>query len=325
MAAWEAEKDRTVCVTGAGGYLASWLVKLLLSRHYTVHATLRNPDDEKYVHLKKLDKAAENLKLFKADLLDYNSISAAIRGCDGVFHVASPVPSGSVPNPEVELVEPAVKGTLNVLKACSEANVKRVVAVSSLAAVVMSPNLPEGEIIDEKCWSDGEYCKATNIWYCYSKTVAEREALQYAKETGLDVLTVCPSYVFGPMLQHDANASSLILIKLLKEGCEETENKFYNTVDVRDVAEALLLVYGRPEAEGRYICSPHVTTTKDMVETLRKNYANYKYPKRLIEVKDQSRRNISSEKLERLGWRYRPVEETLVDSVESYKQAGILD
>ncbi|XP_027156237.1 cinnamoyl-CoA reductase 1-like [Coffea eugenioides] len=100
MAAWEAEKDRTVCVTGAGGYLASWVVKLLLSRHYTVHATLRKPNDEKYVHLKKLDKAAENLKLFKADLLDYNSISAAIRGCDGVFHVASPVPSGSVPNPE---------------------------------------------------------------------------------------------------------------------------------------------------------------------------------------------------------------------------------
>ena len=64
---------------------------------------------------------------------------------------------------QVELVEPAVKGTLNVLKACSEANVKRVVAVSSLAAVVMSPNLSEGEIIDEKCWSDGEYCKATNV------------------------------------------------------------------------------------------------------------------------------------------------------------------
>nr|XP_027062997.1 uncharacterized protein LOC113689425 [Coffea arabica] len=51
----------------------------------------------------KLDKAAENLKLFKADLLDYNSISAAIRGCDDVFHVASPIPSGSVPNPEVPI------------------------------------------------------------------------------------------------------------------------------------------------------------------------------------------------------------------------------
>ena len=53
-------------------------------------------------------------------------------------------------------------------------------------------------------------------WYCYSKTVAESEALQYAKETGLDVLTVCPSFVLGPMLQRDVNASSLVLIKLLK-------------------------------------------------------------------------------------------------------------
>lgn len=48
-----------------------------------------------------LDKAAENLKLFKAELLDYDSLAAAIKGCNGVFHLASPVPSSSVPNPEV--------------------------------------------------------------------------------------------------------------------------------------------------------------------------------------------------------------------------------
>ena len=67
-------------------------------------------------------------------------------------------------------------------------------------------------------------------WYCYSKTVAESEALQYAKETGLDVLTVCPSFVLGPMLQHDVNASSLALIKLLKGDllvlCSQLENLF---------------------------------------------------------------------------------------------------
>lgn len=57
--------------------------------------------DDKYAHLKNLDKAAENLKLFKADLLDPNSLAGAIKGCNGVFHVACPVPSGSVPNPEV--------------------------------------------------------------------------------------------------------------------------------------------------------------------------------------------------------------------------------
>lgn len=60
--------------------------------------------DPKYEHLKKLEKASEKLKLFKADLLDYDSMSTAINGCVGVFHVASPVPSTSVPNPEASIL-----------------------------------------------------------------------------------------------------------------------------------------------------------------------------------------------------------------------------
>lgn len=60
-------------------------------------------ENEKNAHLKKLEKASENLTLFKVDLLDYDSLSAAITGCDGVFHVACPVPSGSVPNPEARI------------------------------------------------------------------------------------------------------------------------------------------------------------------------------------------------------------------------------
>ena len=60
-------------------------------------------DNEKYAHLKKLDKAGDKLKLFKADLLDYGSLQSAIAGCSGVFHVACPVPPASVPNPEVRI------------------------------------------------------------------------------------------------------------------------------------------------------------------------------------------------------------------------------
>ncbi|XP_038703170.1 cinnamoyl-CoA reductase 1-like isoform X2 [Tripterygium wilfordii] len=210
------EKGR-VCVTGAGGFLGSWVVKLLLSKDFIVHGTVRDPLDERHAQLKKLDKASENLKLFKADLLDYSSLYSAIVGCDGVFHVASPVPSFPSSNPEVEVLEPAVKGTLNVLKSCSEAKVKRAVVVSSGAAVSRNPRWPRGQIKDETCWSDKEYCRTTNNWYSLSKTEAESEALEYAKETGLDVVTICPSLILGPLLQSKVNSSSLFLIKLMKE------------------------------------------------------------------------------------------------------------
>ncbi|KAL9395340.1 hypothetical protein Peur_009593 [Populus x canadensis] len=316
------EKGR-VCVTGAGGFLGSWLLKVLLSKNYLVHGTVRDPADEKYAHWKTIDKASENLKLFKADLLDYNSLCSAIKGCEGVFHVASPVPSSTVPNPEVELIEPAVKGTLNVLRACDEAKVKRVVIVSSMVAVCMNPSLPKGQVMDENWWSDKEYCRATKNWYCLSKTEAESEAWECAKRSGLDVVTICPSLILGPILHSAVNASSKVLIKLLKEGYESLENKLRNLVDVRDVAEALLLVYEKPEAEGRYICTAHEIRTEDLVEKLRNIYPNYNYPKSFTEEEEGI--NLSSEKLQRLGWSYRPVEETLIDSVESYQKTGILD
>uniref|UniRef100_A0A453L5I7 NAD-dependent epimerase/dehydratase domain-containing protein n=1 Tax=Aegilops tauschii subsp. strangulata TaxID=200361 RepID=A0A453L5I7_AEGTS len=93
-----------VCVTGGGGYIASWLVKLLLSRGYAVHATLRDPN------LMQLDGAAESLSLFKADVLDRAALAAAVEGCQGVFHVASPVPADKTVDPESEIMVPAVKG-----------------------------------------------------------------------------------------------------------------------------------------------------------------------------------------------------------------------
>lgn len=64
---------------------------------------------------------------------------------------------------QLEVLEPAVKGTLNVLKACLEAKVQRVVFVSSVAAVVMNPRWPKGQVMDETCWSDKEYCRTTKV------------------------------------------------------------------------------------------------------------------------------------------------------------------
>ncbi|KAK3130852.1 hypothetical protein QOZ80_6BG0498800 [Eleusine coracana subsp. coracana] len=333
---------KSVCVTGAGGFIASWLVKLLLSRgHYAVRGTVRNPakapplrskavlllrsyrkSDSKNAHLRDLEGAVERLQLLKADLLDYNSVASAITGCEGVFHVASPVPSVRSSNPEVEVLAPAVTGTLNVLKACYEAKVRRVVVVSSISAVYNNPNWPKDKVFDEQSWSDEEYCRKNEDWYYLSKTMAECEAFAYAAKTGLDVVTICPSLVLGPIMQPTVNSSSKILLNYFKGDRETVENKLRNLADVRDVAGALLLTFEKPEASGRYLCSSHPIKMSDMINILKTLYPTYAYPKNFTEVE-----NIiySSDKLQKLGWTFRPAEETLRDSVESYQSFGILN
>jgi nucleoside-diphosphate-sugar epimerase len=108
-----------VCVTGASGFLASWLVKRLLLEGYEVIGTVRDPglsillvsfvlvrfgacqysvsfhvltgNEKKLAHLWKLEGAKERLRLVKADLMEEGSFDNAIMGCQGVFHTASPV------------------------------------------------------------------------------------------------------------------------------------------------------------------------------------------------------------------------------------------
>ncbi|XP_047066731.1 cinnamoyl-CoA reductase 1-like [Lolium rigidum] len=320
----EAAASKSVCVTGAGGFIASWLVKLLLSKgHYAVRGTVRNPGDCKNAHLKTLEGAGERLQLVRADLLDYDSIASAVAGCEGVFHVASPVPFGRSTNPEAEIIAPAVTGTLNVLKACYEAKVKRVVMVSSVSAVYNNPNWPKGKVFDEDSWSDEAVCRKGEDWYDLSKTLAEREAFAYAAKTGLDIVTICPSLVIGPLLQSSVNASSQVLLNYLKGEHETVENKLRNLVDVRDVADAILLAFENAEACGRYLCSSLSIKVSDLINILKTLYPMYSYPKNFAEVE----RNIiySSEKLQKLGWTFRPVEKTLADSVESYRASGILN
>ncbi|CAN6163424.1 unnamed protein product [Urochloa humidicola] len=315
---------KSVCVTGAGGFVASWLVKLLLSRgNYTVRGTVRDPGASKNAHLKALHGAGERLQLLKADLLDYNSVASAVAGCEGVFHVASPVPSGRSSNPKVEVIGPAVTGTANVLKACYEAKVGRVVVVSSIAAVSNNPNWPKGKPFDEDSWSDEEYCRKNEDWYNLSKTLAEREAFAYAAKTGLDVVTICPSLVLGPLMQSTVNASSKILLNYFKGDRDTVENWLRNIVDVRDVVDAILLAYEKPEASGRYICSSHPIKVSDMINILKNLYPTYPYPQNFVEVERNFVNN--SEKLQKLGWTFKPIEETLRDSVESYKAFGLLN
>ncbi|CAN6218190.1 unnamed protein product [Urochloa humidicola] len=287
-----------VCVTGGGGFIASWLVKLLLSRGYAVHATLRDPGNQKNAHLKELDKAPENLRLFKADVLDYDTLTPAVEGCEGVFHLATPVPGDKMVDPE------------------------KLVVVSSNAAVDFNPNWPQDVVKDESCWSDKEFCKENGDWYSVAKIMAEQAALEYGDKNGLNVVTLCPPLVFGPLLQPTVNTSSKFLIYVIKGGPDVMNNKLWHIVDVRDVADALLLLYEKKESSGRYICSPNHIRTKDLVALLKKMYPEYNCVDNILDVDPKA--SLTCQKLMDLGWEPRPLEETLKDSVECYEKAGAL-
>ncbi|KAK1631959.1 hypothetical protein QYE76_006274 [Lolium multiflorum] len=313
---------RRVCVTGGGGFIASWLVKLLLSRGYAVHATLRDPCDPKNVHLKQLDRASDNLHLFKADVLDCETLTRAFEGCEGVFHLATPVPEDKIIDPEAEVMAPAVKGTSNVLKVCLAMKVQKVIVLSSTAAVDFNPNWPQGRLKDESCWSDKEFCKENEDWYSVAKIVAEQASREYAEKNGLTVVTLCPPLVFGPLLQPMVNTSSKFLIYVIKGGPDVMNNKLWHMVDVRDVADALLLVYEKAQSSGRYICAPNNIFTKDLVDLLKKMYPKYSYVNNIIDVEHKA--PITSQKLRDLGWEPRKLKETLWDSVQCYEKAGLM-
>ncbi|KAL2940746.1 Tetraketide alpha-pyrone reductase 1 [Bienertia sinuspersici] len=244
---------KVVCVTGASGYIASWILKLLLDRGYTVHATVRNPNDQaKTEHLFNLEGAKERLHLYKADLMEEGSFDSAISGCHGVFHLASPVHL-TVKDPQAEVLDPAIKGTLNVLTSCKKfPSVKRVVLTSSMAAVVFTgkPRSPE-VVVDESWFSDPELCKESLMrWYTLSKTLAEDAAWKFAKENGIDLITINPGMVIGPMLQQGLTSSVSVILNLINGG-KTYPNATFGWVHVKDVANAHILAFEVPSASGR--------------------------------------------------------------------------
>ena len=174
------DRAKPVMVTGGNGYIGSWLVRTLLEDGINVHATVRNPgDDRKVGHLRRAaEHARGRLDLFKADLLQEGAFDAAMAGCELVFHTASPFVLSGIDDPQRQLVEPAVTGTRNVLHAADRcADVKRVVLTSSVASIY-------GDAVDLRNTRNGVFTEAdwnttsslTHQPYSYSKVAAERAA-----------------------------------------------------------------------------------------------------------------------------------------------------
>ncbi|KAG0572150.1 hypothetical protein KC19_VG072800 [Ceratodon purpureus] len=311
---------RRVAVTGAGGFIASWIVKLLLRRGFYVRGILRNIDDVNTSHLKCLEDANERLELRRADILQQSSLLGVLEGCEGVFHTACPV-IPAVTDPEVQMLRPAVEGTLNVLRACNQARVQRIVLTSSIGAVYMNPNLPPEKVYDENCWRVD-----LQEWYCLAKLIAEKMAWEYAETHNLNLVTICPGITLGTMLQPRVNQSSTHILKYLNGSAKKFANLSQAYVDVEDAAEAHILAFEAPNASGRYICCKWSRHRGDIIDALTRMYPHYPIPTR---CKDdgQPRKGplcFCSKKVEQLGLQFTSLEQTLRRAVSSLQEKQAL-
>uniref|UniRef100_A0A1D1XZF2 Flavanone 4-reductase n=1 Tax=Anthurium amnicola TaxID=1678845 RepID=A0A1D1XZF2_9ARAE len=318
-----------VVVTDAAGFIGSWLVKRLLQQGYAVRATVRDPSNLKKIKpLLDLPNSEQLLTIWKADLTQDGSFDAAVEGCTGVFHVATPMDFESL-DPEKEVIKPTVDGVLSILRSCHRAaTVERVIFTSSAGTV----NVEERQKLeyDESSWSDLEFIrrvKMTGWMYFVSKTLAEKAAWDFAQEKGIHLITIIPTLVVGPFIS-SAMPPSLITALALITGNEPHYSilKQIQLVHLDDLCNAHIFLFQHPEARGRYICSSHDVTIFELADLMRNRYPEYNVPTRFQGIDDSIQRvRFSSEKLQGLGFHYRyTVEEMLDQAIQSCTEKKLI-
>ena len=336
-----------ILVTGASGFVAIHTVIQLLQQGYNVRGTIRSLSKEADLRktISNYVQANDRLEILSADLSQDAGWDEAMQNVETVLHVASPFPLYE-PKHEDELIVPAVQGTLRVLRAAHKAGVKRMVQVSSVAAISSGHN-GENKTFSEADWSDltkdiGAYAK--------SKTLAERAAWDFihgSENTNkMQLTTINPPLILGPVPNKDFR-TSIELVRTIMLGQVPGVGRIkMGSVDVRDVASALILAMQTPEAAGQRIlvAADRSLWLKEIAELLHGRYAGrYKINKlefpsilvRLIALFDKKvarvtesldwDHELSNENAKRiLKWTPRSAEEGVLSMAESLIEQGVI-
>lgn len=249
-------------VTGANGHLGNNLVRLLIAKGKRVRAGVRNLKNTEI--LEGLD-----CETVYAEMTDPKSMYQAMEKVDVLYHVAAVFKHWSK-NPDNEIIKPNVQGTEVVLEAAHRAGVKKVVYVSSVAAVGH-----DGSKLNELNWNDEE----TNAYY-RSKILSEQKAWQLAEKYKLHMVSVLPSAMIGRSI--DRLTDTMIFLESVRTKTLPIDpNFFFNFVDVQDVAEGIFFASGKGIVGQRYIlANEHSSSLEDILNAARKLYPAYQSPPR---------------------------------------------
>jgi dihydroflavonol-4-reductase len=286
----------------------------------------------------KISEGVETIEFIEADLTEDENWQQAVANVDYVLHVASPFPR-AIPQTEDELIRPARDGALRVLKAARDAGVKRVVLTSSIAAIIHGHG-SHPSLFTESDWTDETNLADTGP-YERSKTIAERAAWAWQADHGaaLELVTINPGVVIGPVLSSDYSFSVEVIKKLLDGSVPAIPRFGFDLVDVRDIARLHILAMMTPSAAGhRFIGAGGFLWGEEVASILRQGLAEWpgKIPSivvpdfvvRIFALFDPAVRSqvynlgkekrVSSDKARKmLAWTTRPAAESILDTAKS--------
>lgn len=229
----ETPNKKNILVTGGTGLLGAHVLQQLVGKGYNVKAICRTTSSKKVVEKvfgAYADAASdiEKITWLTGDVTDYFSLEEAMAGMDAVYHIAGFISFQGKDRKKLEDIN--IKGTANVVNAAMQCGVKKVIYVSSVAALGRAD--VENMITEETLWKNSP----VNTHYAITKQAGEREVWRGSEE-GLDVLVVNPGLVLG---YGDWETGTGKIVKRIAEG-----QKFYTDgcngwVDVRDVARAMI-------------------------------------------------------------------------------------
>lgn len=344
----QSDTEKWVLVTGGTGFVGVHCILQLLQKGYSVKTTLRSLNRKQEV-LDMLNeggiKTFDKLIFIEADLMKDANWDEAVKGCDYVLHVASPI-FLKIPRDENDMIRPAVEGTLRVLKAARDAGVKRVVMTSNFGAVGYS-HTDTTQLITEESWTDPNE-KGLSA-YNKSKVLAERAAWDFmAREGGnLELSVINPVGIFGPSLGPDLSSGFELLRQILDGSMKRVPNMTLGIVDVRDVADLHIRAMTSPTAKGqRFLAiAGDIMTLPEIAQLLQQKLSNTlktistkrmpDWVVRLAALFSPTARNVvpqlgryrsaSNEKAKKLlGWHPRSNEDALLATADSLIKFGAI-
>lgn len=223
-------------VSGANGHLGNNLVRLLLKKGIPVRAAVRNMSNT---------KPFEGLKceVVKADITDKASFVKALHGVETFYAVGASFKLWAK-DPKKEIYDVNISGTINTIEAAAEAGVRKIVYVSSIAALNYT-KLPVNE--------SGGYNPDRRDMYYNSKNDGEKLAFELAAKHGIELVSVMPSAMIGSEAFLPLNVSYNILKLILNKKIPVDTKITLNWIDVKDVAEGCFLAAQKGRSGERYI------------------------------------------------------------------------